>query len=177
VKPTWATSGGAVQTLRIYALIDPRDGRVRYVGCTSKEIKRRVIEHMNAANTGNRTAAKTWLSELRGLGLKPIGFLLEFTDAAQWESCESAWIARFRGKGCDLCNTTSGGMGMQGHKFTDDHRNKIATGLKTGSVCACQVCGKTFYRKRNQVLAGNCRFCSRQCNGKWQAMEASRAKA
>lgn len=54
----------------VYALIDPRDNAVRYVGITEHSINKRLAEHL-LGNDGNK-AKMAWISELDRLGISPI---------------------------------------------------------------------------------------------------------
>src|SRR5260221_10769422 len=58
----------------IYALVDPRDESVRYIGITDN-MPTRFIHHLR--ETGSRTAKGTWLAELRRYGLQPTIKILE----------------------------------------------------------------------------------------------------
>ena len=60
-------------------------------------------------------------------------------------------------------NLTAGGEGLPGHRFTEEHRNKIAAALRTGAHCDCLQCGASFWRKANQIARGHNKFCSRAC--------------
>ena len=51
----------------IYALLDPRDSQVRYVGVTRQPLKRRLHGHI--ARSTESTSA--WVKELRALSLRP----------------------------------------------------------------------------------------------------------
>lgn len=62
---------------RVYILVDPRDSRVRYVGCTKKPIEQRVTDHLNEARMKDNRPKNVWLRELLASGLKPIGVVLE----------------------------------------------------------------------------------------------------
>lgn len=91
----------------IYALIDPRDMTVRYVG-KSTDPKRRLAEH-----TANKMSARDvgpWLQELRDAGLAPIMEILDRASAIEWERAEQYWIGFYSQRGC-LLNTEVGGRG------------------------------------------------------------------
>src|SRR5580692_2736393 len=67
---------------RIYALVDPRDSRVRYVGVTSRTLADRLRFHLEKP-TNARTRA--WFSDLARAGLRPYISLLEHVGADEWE--------------------------------------------------------------------------------------------
>ena len=54
----------------VYTLNDPRDGRVRYVGCTARGTRRRQ-EHRMQSHPSRTPALATWIKELHKLGLQP----------------------------------------------------------------------------------------------------------
>lgn len=51
----------------VYALIDPRNDRVRYIGCT-RDPARRYQRHCNSADN---QPVREWVDELRSLGMVP----------------------------------------------------------------------------------------------------------
>jgi hypothetical protein len=94
-----------VSTLYIYALIDPRTQKIRYVGKTTADIHERLKQHCGAWN--GRTKKKAWLRELRSLGLKPKVKLLQKVNRrsfASWRA-EDRWIERLVRRGEDLLNS------------------------------------------------------------------------
>jgi hypothetical protein len=56
----------------IYALVDPRDGAVRYIGQTTKTVAERLAGHI--ARPAPRVGV--WISELREVGLAPFPMAL-----------------------------------------------------------------------------------------------------
>ncbi|MFP5210845.1 MAG: GIY-YIG nuclease family protein [Acidobacteriota bacterium] len=87
----------------IYALIDPRDHIVRYVGQTEN-----IMSRFQSHCTGNAPATKTWVRELLSEGHVPILVVLETVEhrrirpipgkpsvnAAAY--AEAKWLKRFR---------------------------------------------------------------------------------
>lgn len=77
----------------IYALIDPRDLSVHYVGMTNN-LTERYIAHVT--NRETNTQKNMWILELRGKGLLPMCRTLETCDTErQARERESAWIEGF----------------------------------------------------------------------------------
>lgn len=103
----------------VYALRDPRDGAVRYVGYTTN-LKQRLHGHIYS-RTKTDTPRTLWVRELKGLGLEPI---IEPVHRASGENDESEWIAWFRAAGFDLLNMSDGGPGAPGVKWTPERRAK-----------------------------------------------------
>jgi hypothetical protein len=91
----------------VYALIDPRDNQVRYVG-KSVDVKARVRAHLNESGT---TDKNQWLQELGATGREPEAVVLE-QGSGEWEHVEMKWIAYYRSMGCNLTNRTAGGFGL-----------------------------------------------------------------
>jgi hypothetical protein len=89
----------------IYALVDPRDERVRYVGVTDKPLADRLRGHLRKpTNAGMRE----WLSGISASGLLPSIRLLS-APLNQWEQAEQGWISWFRSRG-SLLNVDPGGL-------------------------------------------------------------------
>lgn len=96
----------------IYALIDPRDDKVRYVGYTSKKIEDRLRAHISEATSVYSFSTKTdkslWIKELLNLDLKPIVKLLEYVSFKDRKEKERYWIKYYGGQTV-LLNKTDGG--------------------------------------------------------------------
>lgn len=90
----------------IYALIDPRDGSIRYIG-KARNSKARFASHLRDAHTLNRPVHK-WIRGLFDLKLLPRLSLIERCDESAWEDRERFHIARARALG-DLLNVANGG--------------------------------------------------------------------
>ena len=94
----------------IYALKDPRDGAIRYVGKTSRPPKVRLYFHLKKKQ---KTRNRTWLQSLRDAELQAeIAILEELIPQQDWRERERFWIAYYRSVGCDLNNHTDGGDGI-----------------------------------------------------------------
>jgi len=107
----------------VYALLDPRDGRLRYIGKTT-EPRRRFLFHYRADTRGH---CKKWEALLLRLGLRPIPVPIEWVEDAHWGAeREKEWIRRARAVGCSLVNATDGGEGTFGFVPTADTRAKMS---------------------------------------------------
>lgn len=95
---------------KIYALVDPRDAGVRYVGKTRKPPLARLEGHLREPTNG---AMAKWFGALAAVGLQPHIEVLEHVADAEWEDAERGWIHWFRQRG-DLLNVDPGG----------DHRDR-----------------------------------------------------
>lgn len=150
----------------IYALCES-DARVRYVGKTVGTIERRLVDHIQAAKR-SRLPVGRWIRKRALIGFRPIIKALEVTGPENWVERERFWIAFYRAVEPDMLNLTDGGDGLAGHVFSNEHREKISAALRTGESFKCEICATPFWRKRKDIVKGNCRFCSRECYGIWQ---------
>lgn len=98
--------------MNIYELLDPRNGKTRYVGCTKSSINHRLIYHMrDAKDRGPTRPLLIWIRELQTLGLRPQAALLEGTDD---KLRERFWIRFYMDMGADLLNSTNGAEQLPG---------------------------------------------------------------
>lgn len=113
----------------IYALTDPRDGSVRYIGKSSHGMER-PRSHKNLAQ---RTDGKcqlnhcyNWVRQLLQLGLMYDVVVLEESPTGDGLSTrEIWWIAFAREWGCRLTNLTNGGEGLSGYVWSDEQRMRL----------------------------------------------------
>lgn len=92
----------------IYALTDPRNDEVRYVG-KSIDPERRYISHLFDKETNAGKVA--WIERLESRGLKPGMKILEEADESNWSERESWWIKHGLDEGWKLLNISMGGEG------------------------------------------------------------------
>ncbi len=110
----------------IYALVDPRNEAIRYVGFTQRPTER-FGAHILAARSGKDGTHKAcWVKSLLMQGLRPKLEILETGSDASWPEAESRWIATLKARGCDLTNLTEGGEGAIGHIHTPATRAKMS---------------------------------------------------
>lgn len=76
----------------IYALVDPRDGLIRYVG-SSKNPNTRLKEHVREIDGDSNL--KVWLRDLAEQKLMPLMVILDTQVSGESESCEMEWIQHF----------------------------------------------------------------------------------
>lgn len=94
-------------TADIYALCDPRDGRVRYVGKANCAAKR-LATHIRDSSTRD-TPVYRWFRKLAGLGLLPEVKVIWTVPQAEWPEHERNAIAFFTERGVKLLNVAPGG--------------------------------------------------------------------
>lgn len=149
---------------RIYALCEFPSQEPRYVGKTVQPLRLRLAAHLQTARRNARLPVHRWLAKRRKSGLHVCIKWLETVDAGQdWGSAERGWIAKLREEGAALLNLTDGGEGLDGHKFSNEHKAKIAAALRTGSMRRCLRCNQERWCKASEIRKGRNKFCSRQC--------------
>jgi hypothetical protein len=111
-----------IEKIKIYCLTDPRNGYIKYIGMTSKDLKQRIRKHLNCKRNFKKIK---WIKELKYLGLKPIIEQIDTVDFEDWQYWESWYIELFRYYGFELLNLTSGGEGTFGYKHTEETREII----------------------------------------------------
>lgn len=90
---------------RIYALIDPRDSLVRYVGVTGAPLAERLAEHAIEAR-GSDTRKARWLRDLSSYGLTPsIVVLAGPMPTSEAYAAEHAIIRTLKLSGVSLTNS------------------------------------------------------------------------
>lgn len=121
----------------IYGLVDPRDGRLRYVGQSSKGLKRPVEHWKSSRCLKARDHCHSWVRGLLDAGHVPSIVIIHQLDGshdirARLNDAEVFWISYFRSCGCDLTNMSAGGTGTtgvepwcKGRHLSEEHRRKI----------------------------------------------------
>jgi hypothetical protein len=82
-----------MKTTFIYALRDPRDGEIRYVG-KSNDPSLRLHNHISSA-VHPRTPVNQWVAEITAAGLLPTVEVLEEIEWEMWPEAERRWIAQY----------------------------------------------------------------------------------
>ena len=92
--------------IEIYALHDPRDGVVRYIG-KAKDAQKRLRSHL--AEKRREYPVYLWIRELASLGLRPSLAVLVQCNDGSWKEHEREHIARERKTNPQLLNLAAGG--------------------------------------------------------------------
>lgn len=92
----------------IYALIDPTNGEIRYVGKTDT-VDIRLQQHVK--EKAQNLSKVGWIGSLLQCGLMPEIKVLEICDELNWIEREKHWIKHGREYGWNLLNMTNGGEG------------------------------------------------------------------
>lgn len=122
----------------IYALVDPRDNRIRYIGKSVNVIKR-YKQHLRSEYKDGSPKKTKWIKELLAQGLSPCLGSIEKTDLDNWQDAERSWICRLRPQ---LTNGTDGGGGNPQHptsKYFPHLRDKIISDSRAERICRAVV--------------------------------------
>ncbi len=106
----------------IYALKDPENNEIKYIGKTNN-IKRRYNNHLQEVNKGINTKKVNWIRKLKENNTKPILEVLEICCDINWQDREMYWIDIINPK----CNQTKGGGGQI--TTNSDYIKKISTSV------------------------------------------------
>ena len=93
----------------IYALKDPRNNEVRYIG-KSNSPTLRLSQHVKDTKANKEKAE--WIKELSDDGKLPIIEILEEVDLDKWQECEKKWISKGFENKWRLTNICMGGNGV-----------------------------------------------------------------
>ena len=118
--PAQRTQSPNARRAFIYALTDPRDGQIRYVG-KALNPNRRLWQHITRKDTSHKCS---WILGLKSCGLQPNLEILEEVDELSWADSERFWISTLSFYGFKLTNLTAGGDAS--FSFTNETREKMA---------------------------------------------------
>lgn len=105
------TGTAATGTGTVYALVDPRDGRERYIGQTTRTLAERLQGH-SGGSTSPRV--RSWMAELREAGLGPlITAIRENVPAGDLRAAEHEEITRIIAAGGTLLNEQATARGRE----------------------------------------------------------------
>lgn len=97
-------------TTKIYILICPIDGKVKYVG-KSNDPFRRAKDHMIDLRGMDFNKA-SWILRLKQQKMKPIVEVVDDVPLFDWKFWEGFWIDYFKSLGYTLFNTRRSGNGL-----------------------------------------------------------------
>jgi hypothetical protein len=144
---------------RIYALKDPRDGLVRYVGKTVAPIHIRLSNHISAAvKDGKDTYVCRWIRLLNAAGIRPIAEHIE-TVGDGWAEREAYWIGWHRAQGALLTNVTLGGEGSLGWRHSPEVKALIGAAAKATAqrMALAGIKRASFSAESRALIAANSR--------------------
>lgn len=92
--------------IELYGLVDPRTGKVRYVG-KANDSRKRLATHFRDARRRD-TPVYRWMRKLQSLGLSPGLLVLDVVPHDHWKQRERDLIAEHR-RGGPMLNVADGG--------------------------------------------------------------------
>ncbi|MBT2499404.1 GIY-YIG nuclease family protein [Agromyces sp. ISL-38] len=110
-------------------------GEYRYVGQTTKTLRRRMSEHRKVARKGRKTPFYDWLRKSPDDAYEVVVLEHVVTTREDLGHAEIGWIALYRATGDRLLNLSEGGLGPTGVVWTDEQRKAAgdrARGRPTG---------------------------------------------
>lgn len=111
-------------SVKIYALVCPNSGNIRYIGITKRSLKVRLSEHMKERHVNKRCS---WIRSLKNNNLKPEIILLDEVSS-DYDFWEQHYISLFSSFGFNLVNGTLGGMYKA--NLTQEVKNKLSESKK-----------------------------------------------
>lgn len=97
-------------TTKIYALVCPIDGQIKYIGKSNDPV-RRVKDHMLDVRDMDVHKA-LWVRTLKAKKLKPELLILDEVEIGEWQYWEEFYIGYYKSLGASLFNKRSGGNGL-----------------------------------------------------------------
>lgn len=115
------------ENYKVYILVNPENGDIKYVGITNRSLLKRLKEHIRASKY-KKTYKDNWIQSLLSKGIKPeIELIDEVQDYKFWEP---HYIFLYRSWGFKLTNLTQGG---DNGILSLEARKKISNKLKGNS--------------------------------------------
>lgn len=152
----------------IYVFVDPRDGRVRYVGKV-KSPNERYQRHVKPGVLAKNFPVTRWAKKLLDQSVFPEMRLLECVADADYPEREKYWIAYYRALHDDLLNITDGGEGAAGYDRPEEVKAKISQTL-TGHEVSQETRDLIAQNSRRPDAASKVRGISySEGVGKWLA--------
>lgn len=129
-------------TKTIYALVDPRTNKVRYVGA-AKDVTRRVAQHFIGDHCRSTQLVQEWLTELTTNQLDPSWKTLETVDDFLWSLQEQKWIKFYKAKGEADLNTIQ--------VMTEARKLALAEGRRNSPNCKSKVVYRVRIKDTKEV--------------------------
>lgn len=161
----------------IYGLVDPRTCNIRYVGKSTRGLKRPRKHSTPSALKRNHTRCGNWIRSLKNQGLQYVIIVLEECPSNDTLSdLERFWIASIRATGADLLNHQDGGQGAYGLIRGPETKEKIRQanlGNKNSlGHCHTEETKRLISQKYNTVLSQEARTrIAQSLRGKKQSQE------
>lgn len=114
----------------VYALVDPRNGEIRYIGKSSSGLKRPKHHFAKSVRLKHQLPIYSWINKLLKMGLVPTIEILEETDKKTLPFVEMYYIKISKKDGDRLLNLTEGGDGPTGRPMSQETKERISKANK-----------------------------------------------
>ena len=121
--------------ITIYKLIDPENKKIMYVGKTSRDLNKRLQQHIK---NKKQTAKTEWINLLLSKNMIPIIETIEVCNEINWEDREKYWIKYYKEINNNLLNKHEGG--------------KIDFKTKNKNIIKNKVIIKKVYDNKNIII-------------------------
>jgi hypothetical protein len=116
---------------KIYRLVDPITGEIKYIGKTHTSLSERLRNHINGAKrSSSPTRKEKWILELREKNIMPIIELIKDVDKSTWRDEERKWIQYAKDVGWPILNLKRGGDGYDNITHSDEFKMKLSRKMK-----------------------------------------------
>jgi hypothetical protein len=130
----------------IYALRDPRNNEIRYIGITNN-LKRRLGWHIRKSKELHRYSSR-WIKGLIDAGHAPIMETLEAVESqSEAYAAEKRWIQYGIEQGWRLTNHTEGGEGTPGLHWSDEQKQAFSEQKKGSKFTDAHRAALSFAQK------------------------------
>jgi hypothetical protein len=143
---------------KIYALVDPRTLRIRYIGRTCTTLTVRLNGHIQTAMRGKKVdkTKENWIRELKAEGLRPAISLIQESTLETLCADEVRVLAQYRDTHPDLLNIRKGGGGGtidggRGIKWSEKHLGMLGAIADTRLAKLMGISQKTVLAKRHSL--------------------------
>lgn len=145
----------------IYALVDPIDKNIKYIGRSSNKLSRPKWHLSQHTFTKSHLKVHRWIKGLAQKGLEPKIEILESwqnISNSDLNKSEIKWISIYKPLG-HLHNLTDGGDGTLGMKLSEKHRNKIINSNKNRTLSEhtinkmkCSARSRSRHRSKKTIV-------------------------
>jgi len=152
----------------IYFMFDPKNNH-GYVGksvCPEERIKGHWRCRKSRSNYKDN-----WLCTLSS---PPEFVILKRCTQRSWQKWERYYITKMKREGWKLTNLTSGGEGVVGYEFTEEHKRKLSEirlGIKLSEETRSKMKGRTPWNKGKSLSAEHCKNLSVSHRGQVSPMK------
>lgn len=138
----------------VYALRDPRDGTIRYIGQSTRGIQRARASSRAHVADGPRKAE--WIRSLNEAGGSPeVVVLQECVDRKELDRVERRWIQHYRALCVGLTNMADGGPGIPGVRRSVETRAKQSAAARARGISSEQRARMNAARRGKPLSAAH----------------------